>query len=130
MKKMKLPGENISLKTKKNESDEVMAWINSQSNLMDSIRYLIENEVRLHGVRNLQHFVPPDRSTPDAAGLMPAWARAEVAAAAEHAAALAAYAQARASEAEPQVPAAGQGQPLPAAARTDEVADEDIDSWM
>ena len=62
MKKRKQPGENISLKTKKSESPAVMEWINSQTNLMDSIRYLIENEVRTHGVRNLQRYVPADRT--------------------------------------------------------------------
>lgn len=62
MKRNKQPGENISLKTKKNEAPEVMDWINSQSNLMDSIRYLIENEVRQFGVRNLQQLIPADRS--------------------------------------------------------------------
>ncbi|GAA3410476.1 hypothetical protein ACFFNY_21630 [Paenibacillus hodogayensis] len=61
MKKQKLPGENISLKTKKNESAVIMDWINSQSNLMDSIRYLIENELRANGLRNLQHYIPSDR---------------------------------------------------------------------
>lgn len=39
-----------------------MDWINSQSNLMDSIRYLIENEVRHNGVRNLQQLIPAERS--------------------------------------------------------------------
>ncbi|WP_245850876.1 hypothetical protein [Paenibacillus herberti] len=63
MKKIKQPGENISLKTKKNESPEVMDWINGQSNLMDSIRYLVENEIREHGVRNLQLFIPAERGT-------------------------------------------------------------------
>ncbi|CAG7653306.1 hypothetical protein ACFQI7_30635 [Paenibacillus allorhizosphaerae] len=62
MKKSKQPGENISLKTKKSESPAVMEWINSQTNLMDSIRYLIENEVRANGVRNLQRYVPADRT--------------------------------------------------------------------
>jgi hypothetical protein len=62
MKKAKEPGGNISLKTKKNESPAVMEWINAQTNLMDSIRYLIENEIRLNGVRNLQHFIPAERS--------------------------------------------------------------------
>ncbi|MGN7454274.1 hypothetical protein ACTHPH_05610 [Paenibacillus pasadenensis] len=61
MKKIKQPGENISLKTKKNESPEVMDWINGQSNLMDSIRYLVENEIRANGVRNLQLFIPAER---------------------------------------------------------------------
>ncbi|MFD0714806.1 hypothetical protein [Paenibacillus sp. GCM10027626] len=61
MKKLKEPGGNISLKTKKNEDPAIMQWLNAQSNLMDSIRYLIENEVRQYGVRNLQTFVPAER---------------------------------------------------------------------
>ncbi|ALS25925.1 hypothetical protein ABEV74_13050 [Paenibacillus cisolokensis] len=64
MKKKKLPGENISLKTKKNEAEAIMEWLNCQSNLMDSIRYLIENEIRANGVRNLQQFIPADRNFP------------------------------------------------------------------
>lgn len=62
MKKMKQPGDNISLKTKKNEDPAVMQWINAQTNLMDSIRYLIENEIVTNGVRNLQTCVPAERS--------------------------------------------------------------------
>ncbi|MBR2568430.1 MAG: hypothetical protein IKE34_04510 [Paenibacillus sp.] len=62
MKKMKRPGENISLKTKKNEDPAIMDWINSQSNLMDSLRYLIEREICQFGVRNLQTVVPTERN--------------------------------------------------------------------
>lgn len=62
MKKIKKPGENISLKTKKNEDPAVMDWINSQSNLMDSLRYLIEREIQQFGVRNLQTVVPTERN--------------------------------------------------------------------
>lgn len=40
----------------------VMQWLNTQSNLMDSLRYLVENEIALNGVRNLQAFVPMERS--------------------------------------------------------------------
>lgn len=61
MKKVKQPGENISLKTKKNEDPTVMEWLNAQSNLMDSIRYLIEREIQHYGVRNLQTVVPTER---------------------------------------------------------------------
>ncbi|MDN4071466.1 hypothetical protein [Fictibacillus terranigra] len=70
MKKQKKPGDNISLKTKKNESPAIIDWINSQTNLMDSIRYLVENEIKANGVRNLQQHVPADRgfSLEDAAG--------------------------------------------------------------
>ncbi|MCC3376800.1 hypothetical protein [Cohnella sp. REN36] len=66
MKKAKQPGENISLKTRKTEHASVMAWINAQTNLMDSLRYLIENEVLQHGVRNLQTCIPAERATLDA----------------------------------------------------------------
>ncbi|NIK71425.1 hypothetical protein [Paenibacillus sp. BK720] len=62
MKKTKLAGENISLKTRKNEDPLVMAWLNMQSNLMDSLRYLVENEIMQHGVRNLQMFIPMERA--------------------------------------------------------------------
>lgn len=62
MKKNKLPGDNISLKTKKTEDPLVMAWLNAQTNLMDSIRYLIENEIKQSGVRNLQTYIPMERT--------------------------------------------------------------------
>jgi acetylornithine/succinyldiaminopimelate/putrescine aminotransferase len=61
MKKPKKPGDNISLKTKKNESPIIIEWINRQNNLMDSIRYLIENEVKVNGIRNLQNHIPAQR---------------------------------------------------------------------
>lgn len=61
MKKQKQPGDNISLKTKKNEAPAILKWINTQSNLMDSLRYLIENEIKEHGIRNLQQHIPADR---------------------------------------------------------------------
>jgi hypothetical protein len=63
MKKTKQPGENISLKTKKTEDLSVMQWLNVQSNLMDSLRYLIENEIKSNGVRNLQAYIPVERNT-------------------------------------------------------------------
>jgi hypothetical protein len=63
MKKTKQPGDNISLKTKKTEDHSVMKWINDQSNLMDSLRYLIENEIKSNGVRNLQAYIPVERNT-------------------------------------------------------------------
>ncbi|WP_020617138.1 hypothetical protein [Paenibacillus daejeonensis] len=62
MKKQKLPGENISLKTKKSEDPAVMEWINTQTNLMDSIRYLIENEIIQNRIRNLQTVIPSERN--------------------------------------------------------------------
>ncbi|TMV48057.1 hypothetical protein FE783_19050 [Paenibacillus mesophilus] len=120
MKKQKRPGENISLKTKKNESDAVMDWINSQSNLMDSIRYLIENEIRLNGVRNLQHFIPSDRPM-----LAAAWtaSRLETAAASEQVAdGMPAHAQ-DAAQAPINEAESGRNE-------ADEIDDEDIESWL
>ena len=46
----------------------MMDWINGQSNLMDSIRFLVENEIRAHGVRNLQLFIPAERGVLVAGG--------------------------------------------------------------
>lgn len=39
-----------------------MAWLNAQTNLMDSFRYLVEKEIMSNGVRNLQAFIPAERS--------------------------------------------------------------------
>lgn len=54
-------GKNFSVNTKKDETQSVIEWLNSQSNLSDSIRYLIEQDIRLYGVRNLQQIIPADR---------------------------------------------------------------------
>lgn len=121
MKKTKLPGDNISLKTKKTEEPLVMQWLNTQTNLMDSLRYLIENEIVLNGVRNLQMFVPMERNIlqgspalqqtseylPHAAGME------QMATAAEYA---------EEEEAAPEAPASG-----PAA--EEEIDDDDIEAW-
>ncbi|MBD2846868.1 hypothetical protein IDH44_16850 [Paenibacillus sp. IB182496] len=114
MKKTKLPGENISLKTKKTEHPAVMEWINAQSNLMDSLRYLIENELRQNGVRNLQAHVPAERALlPEAvqaagaeSAMLHSIGQLESAAASE----------ASRDELEPPV-------------EEDEIDDEDIESW-
>lgn len=128
MKKLKNPGDNISLKTKKSEEPAIMEWINSQSNLMDSIRYLIENEVRQNGVRNLQSYIPADRSLA-AAPLIQAGQAAGIAAAAltssanEVAAATTAEENASAKVAEAV-------EEEPEAPEEDSIDDEDIESWL
>ncbi|GIO12172.1 hypothetical protein J19TS2_17270 [Cohnella xylanilytica] len=112
MKKTKSPGDNISLKTKKNEDPLVMAWLNAQTNLMDSIRYLVENEIRQNGVRNLQTYIPMERS-----GLHEASQQIAVAAEAAAVAEVAQIGQAAPtsySEPEPEV---------------EEFDDEDIEAW-
>ncbi|MBD2870271.1 hypothetical protein [Paenibacillus arenilitoris] len=120
MKKTKLPGENISLKTKKSEDPLVMQWLNAQSNLMDSLRYLIEKEIYQNGVRNLQAYVPAERSVlhggsaeaQEVAFVPVAAGKQETAAAAE-----------AAQEAE-RLPDA------PQAAPEEEIDEEDIEAWI
>jgi hypothetical protein len=111
VKKTKLPGDNISLKTKKTEDPAVMQWINAQTNLMDSLRYLIENEIVANGVRNLQAYVPAERNVLNAAQ------------SATHADA----GGARAAGSGLREPAK---QPEPVQAAEDEIDDEDIQSWI
>ena len=61
LKRMILAGKNFSVNTKKDENSTVIDWLNSQSNLSDSIRFLIEQDIKLYGVRNLQQIIPADR---------------------------------------------------------------------
>jgi hypothetical protein len=132
LKKVKQPGDNISLKTKKNENPLVMSWLNSQSNLMDSIRYLVECEISSNGVRNLQTCIPAERgelqehSRPDrpesadlgiSADVGGATALSESAASEEVAAAAGQLAAASASETKSAIMA------------EEEVDDEDVEAW-
>jgi len=115
VKKTKTPGDNISLKTKKSEDPAIMLWINSQTNLMDSLRYLIENEIGRNGVRNLQAHIPTERSNWNAIGAANGTgqgANSEVAAALEAGAI-----------------AESQEQEVPLSAAEDEFDDEDIEAW-
>jgi len=109
MKKTKIPGDNISLKTKKTEDPLVMAWLNRQSNLMDSIRYLVENEIRQNGVRNLQSYIPMERTGLQDAGIL-------------HESQLAAAAEAGAGEAE--LAPSSYAEPV-----VEEIDEGDIEAW-
>lgn len=60
-KKEILPGKNFTVATKKDESEAVLDWLNMQSNLSDSIRYLIESDIARNGIRNLQEHIPAIR---------------------------------------------------------------------
>lgn len=63
IKKDKVPGDVITMKTRLNEHPLVMEWINKQSNQGDSIRYLIEQDIiRRGGVCNLQFLIPTVRN--------------------------------------------------------------------
>lgn len=59
--KEKKPGDHIILRLKNNESPIILDWINCQSNLSDAIRYLIEEEIKSHDLRNLQESIPAKR---------------------------------------------------------------------
>lgn len=61
LKKLIKAGKNFSVNTKKDENPDVMEWINLQSNLSDSIRFLIEQDIRLFGILNLQQIIPANR---------------------------------------------------------------------
>ncbi|WP_206098581.1 hypothetical protein [Paenibacillus montanisoli] len=154
MKKTKLPGDNISLKTKKTEDPLVMAWLNMQTNLMDSFRYLVENEIMLHGVRNLQLYIPAERigiqDSGTGAGMAAsmeadvlAEARQETAAAAAEAVTAAETIDAAAESEAPVAPDASEASTNSAAstasesqlspsfepAVADEIDEEDIEAW-
>jgi predicted nucleotide-binding protein (sugar kinase/HSP70/actin superfamily) len=40
----------------------LIQFVNMQSNLNDTIKYLIEKEIAENGMRNLQNFIPSKRS--------------------------------------------------------------------
>lgn len=123
MKKTKLPGDNISLKTKKSEDPAVMQWINAQTNLMDSLRYLIENEINQSGVRNLQAYIPTERSTLNSSGSAQLQTLNN--------GALSANRELAAGSVSPEDSAAPAGPEQPDSPNTveDEFDDEDIEAW-
>ncbi|ANE48835.1 hypothetical protein SY83_10030 [Paenibacillus swuensis] len=127
MKKQKQPGDNISLKTKKTEDPAVMSWINAQTNLMDSLRYLIEIEVVQNGVRNLQTCIPMERNilSMQAADQELRSAREEVAAGQASAASGGVDADASSEDLAEVEQAA-----TPELAPEDDIDEDDIDSWI
>lgn len=134
MKKTKLAGENISLKTKKTEDPLVMAWLNAQTNLMDSLRYLVENEIMQHGVRNLQMFIPMERAGIQGQSLGQAQGQAEGQghgqSAAAHGQTAAALEEAVTAETTEVVDAAVDADHEDVLfVNQDEVDDEDIEAW-
>ncbi|HEU5140948.1 MAG TPA: hypothetical protein VFT51_13290 [Bacillales bacterium] len=65
--KDKKPGDHIILRLKNNESPLILDWINNQSNLSDAIRFLVEEEIKAHAVRDLQEYIPAKRKPLEAA---------------------------------------------------------------
>ena len=58
----KKPKTAYTFKPKKNEVQEIITFLEIQSNLNDAIRYLIEKEIAENGVRNLGEFIPSVRN--------------------------------------------------------------------
>lgn len=59
--KDKKPGDHVILRLKNAESPVIIDWMNHQSNLSDAIRYLIEEEIKTHEIRDLQEYIPAKR---------------------------------------------------------------------
>ncbi|MFC5402442.1 hypothetical protein [Cohnella soli] len=57
-----VPGKPIVLKLREDEEDIVCKWLNLQSAYSDSLRYLIQQEIAVNGLRNLQQFIPQHRT--------------------------------------------------------------------
>ncbi|MGU3473141.1 hypothetical protein ACLBWT_18585 [Paenibacillus sp. D51F] len=57
-----VPGKPIVMKTREDEEQLLMDWVNMQSMYSDSIRYLIQKEIAENGLRNLQLFIPQFRT--------------------------------------------------------------------
>ncbi|WEG19286.1 hypothetical protein PQ478_21610 (plasmid) [Alkalihalophilus pseudofirmus] len=53
-KKLKKRGEAVIMRTKMNEPNFIMDWINSQSNISESLRQLIERDVAENGLRDVK----------------------------------------------------------------------------
>ncbi|WP_100374848.1 hypothetical protein [Bacillus sp. FJAT-45037] len=52
-KKLKKRGEAVIMRTKRNEPNFIMDWINTQSNISESLRQLIERDVAENGLRDV-----------------------------------------------------------------------------
>ncbi|WP_209124363.1 hypothetical protein [Alkalihalobacillus sp. BA299] len=52
-KKLKQRGDSVILRTKKNEPNFIIDWLNSQSNISESLRHLIEKDVAEYGIRDV-----------------------------------------------------------------------------
>ncbi|MCA0756264.1 hypothetical protein KP806_14505 [Paenibacillus sp. N4] len=128
MKKIKQPGENISLKTKKTEDPLVMQWLNAQTNLMDSLRYLMEKEICENGVRNLQMFIPMERNVLNGGSAESPSESVQVSAL-DNRQETAAASEISSAPAQSEAQAPGR-QPEPAVAEEEELDDEDIEAWI
>ncbi|MED2737821.1 hypothetical protein [Bacillus toyonensis] len=62
MAKDKIPGDNVIWRLKKNERAGILEWVNAQTNVTDAIRFLVESDIELNGIRNLAEETPSKRS--------------------------------------------------------------------
>jgi hypothetical protein len=62
MAKDKIPGDNVIWRLKKNERAGILEWVNVQTNVTDAIRFLVESDIELNGIRNLAEETPSKRS--------------------------------------------------------------------
>lgn len=60
--KTKGPGDNVIIRLKSKEKPETLKWLNAQTNLAESIRFLIELETISNGIKNYSEIIPPERS--------------------------------------------------------------------
>ena len=69
-KTMKDNGKKVfTLSLRDDESPALVKWLYEQGNLSDSLRYLIEQEIKQHGIRNLQKYIPAVRDPISLEGL-------------------------------------------------------------
>ncbi|MGN5651088.1 hypothetical protein [Bacillus sp. Brlt_9] len=62
MAKDKIPGDNVIWRLKKNERKGILDWVNAQTNVTDAIRFLVEADIEINGIRNLAEETPSKRS--------------------------------------------------------------------
>ncbi|MCK6259548.1 hypothetical protein LCY76_23550 [Fictibacillus sp. KIGAM418] len=62
VRKPKEAGGIVTWKLKQNEPQLILDWLNQQDNVMDSLRFLVEQEIVTNGIRNMQLHIPSSRS--------------------------------------------------------------------
>lgn len=55
-------GKVVPWKMRVDEEQQVLDWFNAQTVTVDSLRYLVQQEIALNGIRNLQYIIPQERT--------------------------------------------------------------------
>lgn len=105
-----------------------MQWLNAQTNLMDSLRYLMEKEISENGVRNLQMFIPMERNVLNG-GLAEMSSGSIQAPSLDSRQETAAASETSSSQTLSEAQAPGR-QPEPPVVEEEELDDEDIEAWI